>query len=177
MGLIEPIRDDLLSGAAEIALRAITVFQTVMNGKDNEQPTRLRDEITYTARALVEAQPAMAPVFHLSNTVLAAIKHSSSTNQIMRDCQSALDGFERTLCESVSAIADQVFELIPSGELIFAYSFSSTVVSCLLNTRAKGRYFRVACTESRPAHEGRKLPVVWRLEILRSCTLSIARSV
>ena len=41
--------------------------------------------------------------------------------------------------------------------MVFAYSFSSTVVSCLLNAKAKGRYFRVACSESRPSLEGRKL--------------------
>lgn len=153
--LIKPIRDDLLSGAAEIALRAITIFQTVMN--EDLQPAPLKKKLVQTARALIDSQPAMAPVFHLSNTVLLSIEKSQSAEDIRKDCQAALDHFEKTLCDSAAAIADSVFDLIPPGELIFAYSFSSTVVSALLNARSRGRYFRVACTEARPSLEGRKL--------------------
>jgi len=47
--------------------------------------------------------------------------------------------------------------LIPYGELVFAYSFSSTVLSSLLYARSQGKVFRVVCTESRPSMEGRKL--------------------
>lgn len=155
--LITPIRDDLLSGAAEIALRAITIFQTVMNDTDGRTVEQVKERMVQTARALVNAQPAMAPLFHLSNSVLQAIDSARTLEQLQKQCQDALDQTERTLCESANTIADVVFDLIPPGELVFAYSFSSTVVSCLLNARAKGRYFRVACTEARPAMEGRKL--------------------
>ncbi len=155
--VVKPIRDDLMSGAAELALRAITIFQAVLNGPAAASAPALKEKITETARALIDAQPAMAPIFHLSNTVLFAINKSTTVEAIKQDCQAALDKFEKTLCESASAIADEVFDLIPAGELIFAYSFSSTVVSALLNARAKGRYFRVACTEARPSMEGRKL--------------------
>jgi translation initiation factor 2B subunit (eIF-2B alpha/beta/delta family) len=155
--LVKPIRDDLLSGAAELALRAITIFQTVISDTANEGAAAVKEHLVETSRALIAAQPAMAPLFHLSNTVLLAINNSKTVDDIQKDCQAALDKFEKTLCESASAIADEVFELIPPGELIFAYSFSSTVVSCLLNARARGRYFRVACTEARPSLEGRKL--------------------
>ncbi|MGH9553873.1 MAG: translation initiation factor eIF-2B [Terriglobales bacterium] len=155
--LIKPIRDDLLSGAAEIALRAITIFQTVMNDPAVTSTEKLRERLVATARALVDAQPAMAPVFHLSNSVLQGMEGAKTVDEMQHKVQAALDQSEKTLCESAGAIADAVFDLIPPGELVFAYSFSSTVVSCLLNARAKGRYFRVACTEARPAMEGRKL--------------------
>jgi translation initiation factor 2B subunit (eIF-2B alpha/beta/delta family) len=155
--LVQPIKDDLLSGAAEIALRAITVFQTVMKDSANGSVPELKADIVQTARTLVDAQPAMAPLFHLSNTVLQAIDNETTIDGVQAACQQALDECERTLCDSVNAIADLVYDLIPPGELVFAYSFSSTVVTCLLNARAKGRYFRVACTEARPALEGRKL--------------------
>lgn len=155
--VVKPIRDDLMSGAAELALRAITIFQAELNGPAAESTARLKERLTETARALIDAQPAMAPIFHLCNTVLLAVHKSSSVEAIKQDCQAALDKFEKTLCDSAAVIADEVFDLIPPGELIFAYSFSSTVVSALLNARAKGRYFRVACTEARPSMEGRKL--------------------
>jgi len=158
--LIQPIKDDLLSGAAEIALRAITVFQTVCKTTDTTTVASLKADIIETARALVKAQPAMAPLFHLSNMVLQAVEKENSIAGVQAACQKALDECERQLCASAETIADLVYDLVPPGELVFAYSFSSTVVSCLLNARSKGRYFRVACTEARPAMEGRKLATV-----------------
>ncbi len=56
--LVKPIRDDLLSGAAEIALRAIMLFQTVLN-EETSSVQQLKDGITALSRALVQAQPAM----------------------------------------------------------------------------------------------------------------------
>jgi len=155
--LVQPIRDDLLSGAAEIALRAITIFQTVMAEKECEDASVMKERLIKTARALISAQPAMAPLFHLGNSVLTAIKEGSDSAQMQKDVQDALDRTEKQLCESAALIADHVYDFVPPGEMVFAYSFSSTVVSALLSARAKGRYFRVCCTEARSSLEGRKL--------------------
>jgi translation initiation factor 2B subunit (eIF-2B alpha/beta/delta family) len=155
--LVKPITDDLTSGAAEIALRAINIFQDMLQGTEDMAPGAVKERLVATARALVDAQPAMAPLFHLSNTVLIATRNSQTQAQIVSDCADALTNFEKQLCDSAAKIADLVFDLIPPGELVFAYSFSTTVVSALLSARAKGRYFRAVCTESRPAMEGRKL--------------------
>lgn len=154
--LIQPIKDDLLSGAAEIALRAITVFQSVLSG-DQISPEQVKSNLTYTAKSLIDAQPAMAPLFHLGNDVLLAIENAQTVEEIRNRTDSALAKFEKMLCASASTIADIAYDLIDPGELIFAYSFSSTVVSALLNARARGRFFRVVCTEARPSMEGRKL--------------------
>lgn len=158
--LAQPIKDDLLSGAAEIALRAITVFQSALtllpDGKKNDAPL-LKSILTFTASALIEVQPAMATLFHLGNDVLNAIDDASTVKEIEEKTNNTLTRFEQMLCDSVATIAELAYELIEPGELIFAYSFSSTVVSCLLNARARGRFFRVVCTEARPSMEGRKL--------------------
>ncbi len=154
--LIQPIRDDLMSGAAEIALRAITVYQSVLSG-EQKSPEQLKSNLTFTAKTLIDAQPAMAPLFHLGNDILMAIENGQTVEDIQNRCTNALTQFEKTLCASASTIADIAYDLIDPGELIFAYSFSSTVVSALLNARARGRFFRVVCTEARPSMEGRKL--------------------
>lgn len=158
--LAQPIKDDLLSGAAEIALRAITVYQSALSllpdGKKNDAPL-LKSILTFTASALIEVQPAMATLFHLGNDVLNAIEDASTVKEIEERTNNTLTRFEQMLCDSVATIAELAYELIEPGELIFAYSFSSTVVSCLLNARARGRFFRVVCTEARPSMEGRKL--------------------
>lgn len=155
--LVIPIRDDLTSGAAEIALRAINVFQAVMTGSDQLSPEELKQRLVLAARALRDAQPAMAPLFHLGNTVLLAVRDAQTSDEVYTRANEALTGFEKRLCDTAAKIADLVFDLIPHGQLLFAYSFSSTVVSSLLNAKARGRFFRVVCTEARPSMEGRKL--------------------
>jgi translation initiation factor eIF-2B subunit delta len=155
--VIAPIRADLTSGAAELALQGIAAFRVLMSEAENESADYMKQTLVETAQALIKAHPAMAPLFHLGNTVLLATQASKDTKKIIVDADTALDLFETRLCESASKIADHVFELVPPGDLVFAYSFSSTVVSSLLNARARGRYFRVVCTEARPSMEGRKL--------------------
>src|SRR5258707_742107 len=130
--LVVPIRDDLTSGAAEIALRAITIFQTMLQGTDEMSPDMVKQRLIHTARALVKVQPAMAPLFHLSNSVLNAVTEATTVEAIHERCNVALADCERQLCASAAAIADLVYDLIPPGDLVFAYSFSSTVVSSLL---------------------------------------------
>jgi translation initiation factor 2B subunit (eIF-2B alpha/beta/delta family) len=155
--LIQSLRDDLLSGAAEIALRAISIFQIVITQNEGQSVDDLKQQLTEVALALINAQPAMAPLFHLTNSVLFATNEANTVSEIQQHCQNALNRFEQTLCDSAAKIAEITYDLIPPGELIFAYSFSSTVISCLLNARAKGKFFRVVCTEARPSLEGRKL--------------------
>jgi len=155
--LVAPIKEDLLSGAAELALRAIVVFQTILSDKASEKPEQVKALIQQAAKALVSGQPAMAPLFHLCNKVLLSIDNAKTTEELGEKCQKTLDDYEKMLCESAAKIADAAYDLIEPGSLVFAYSFSSTVVSALLNARARGRYFRVACTEARPSMEGRKL--------------------
>jgi translation initiation factor 2B subunit (eIF-2B alpha/beta/delta family) len=157
--MVKPIADDLLSGAAEIALRAITIFQSVLVNQENDLKSLelKKAALSYTALTLIDVQPAMAPLFHLGNDVLIAIEPASSEADLEERCNNALTKFEKMLCASAATIADIAYDLIDPGELIFAYSFSSTVVSCLLNARARGRFFRVVCTEARPSMEGRKL--------------------
>jgi len=155
--LVNPIRNDLLSGAAELALQAINIFQSILSSSDNTQVDSLREDLRFAATELINAQPAMASLFNLANTILTAASKANSVAEIKKECQNALDQFERFLCDSAAKIADIALDLMPPGEMVFAYSFSSTVVSCLLNARARGRYFRVACSESRPSMEGRKL--------------------
>jgi translation initiation factor 2B subunit (eIF-2B alpha/beta/delta family) len=155
--LIAPIRDDLTSGAAELALQAITIFRHLLTDVGSSDVKQVKDMLIETSRQLMKAQPAMAPIFHLANNVLQATKQAKTVSEIQEKADQALEQFEARLCQSASQIADHVFDLIPAGELVFAYSFSSTVVSSLLNARSQRKFFRAVCSESRPAWEGRKL--------------------
>jgi translation initiation factor 2B subunit (eIF-2B alpha/beta/delta family) len=151
------LSNDLTSGAAEIALRAITVFQSASLGTEHLSPAQFQHRLAQIAKLLIDAQPAMSPLFHLANRVLVACEGQSNVPSMQEALRNELSNFETMLCESAAKIADRTKPLIPPGSLIFAYSFSSTVASCLLSARASGKFFRVVCTESRPSFEGRKM--------------------
>ena len=159
-GMISEITNDLLSGAAELALRAVNIFRHSLTdetaGTDRSFPAR-KAELIEIAQKLNHGHPEMAPIFNLSNNVLFAVDRCSTNEELVAVVGQSITDFETRLCNSASLIAESAINLIPFGELVFAYSFSSTVVSALLNARTNLRSFRVICTESRPSMEGRKL--------------------
>lgn len=160
--MIAEVTNDLLSGAAELALRAVNIFRYAISdesGGDRSLPA-IKSNLTMISRKLIKGHPAMAPIFNLCNQILFTAEKSATTEELEAVVGKALDEFETRLCNSASKIAETAVQLIPYGELVFAYSFSSTVISALLNARSNLRSFRVICTESRPSMEGRKLASV-----------------
>lgn len=155
--MVSEIANDLTSGAAELALRAINIYRSILTAEADCDPSVVRENLTAVARKLIRSQPAMAPLFNLGNEVLFAADRAKSCAELNKLVDESLTSFETLLCESASQIADTAYDLIQPGALVFAYSFSSTVVSTLLNARSRKKFFRAICTESRPSMEGRKL--------------------
>jgi translation initiation factor eIF-2B subunit delta len=156
--LVAPIRDDLTSGAAELALRGIAAYRSLLSEIPlDEKPEEIEQLLIKASKALVKAHPAMAPLFHLANSILIDTRGAKTAPELTKRADQTLTSFESRLCSSASQIADHVYPLIPAGELVFAYSFSTTVVSSLLHARSQRKFFRAVCTEARPSQEGRKL--------------------
>ncbi|MBX9688646.1 MAG: hypothetical protein K2X27_18200 [Candidatus Obscuribacterales bacterium] len=158
--MLADIAEDLSSGAAELGLRAINIYRHILT-TDKRGLSAVKDELAAVSIKLINGQPAMAPLVNLANAILQSADKAASLEELESAGLEAADRFESRLCDSASRIAERVSKLVPSGEWVFAYSFSSTVVSSLLNARAERsphtKLFRVVCTESRPSLEGRKL--------------------
>lgn len=155
--MVSAIGEDLTSGAAELALRAINIYRALLESPGEKSPAQLRSQLAEVSEMLIQAQPAMAPLFNLANEILHASDGAESSEELASSCLKASDQFETRLCESAAKIAETTSKLVPWGQTVFAYSFSSTVVSSLLNAKSQQKPFRVVCTESRPSLEGRKL--------------------
>lgn len=156
--MVSDIAEDLTSGAAELALRAISIYRHIVS-TDLQSKTlpEIKSEMVDVSRQLIKAQPAMAPLFNLANEMLFATDDAKTLDELAASTIKAADQFENRLCNSAASIAEATSKLVPWGETVFAYSFSSTVVSSLLNAKSQQKPFRVVCTESRPSLEGRKL--------------------
>jgi translation initiation factor 2B subunit (eIF-2B alpha/beta/delta family) len=145
---LEAVARDRRSGAAELALRATDALLAWTR----RRPRPTEAELLDAARALLRAQPAMAPLLRLANEVAFAIG--------ARDPQAAmrrrLGRFRAILRQGPRRIAQHLRARLSrlDDPIVVTYSFSSTVVASLQAARKSLR--GVWCSESRPGVEGRR---------------------
>ena len=123
--LVKPIREDLLSGAAELALRAITILQGILTANEATTAEELKSQLTDTVQALIDAQPAMTSIFISATPCCCRLAMQKPSPTSRPTARQTLDKFEPPPPDSAAAIAEHAYSLIPPGELVFAYSFSS----------------------------------------------------
>ncbi len=143
---LDALARDRRSGAAELALRAVTSLQSWLR----RHPKPTEQELLDIARALLRAQPSMAPLLRLANEVARAVDAKNPADSLV----TAIAEFARVLRIAPGRIAQNFVKALPRRPgWIFTHSYSSTVVRAL--TRAKSRIRIVYCSESRPGYEGR----------------------
>lgn len=143
---LDAIARDRLSGAAELALGAVTALQWWLRRRRNPREEELLD----IAGTLLRAQPSMAPLLRLANEVALAIDAKNPAAALAASAA----GFGRVLATSTDKIANSFLRALPRGRHWFmTYSYSSTVVKALI--RARSRIRIVYCSEGRPGYEGR----------------------
>lgn len=145
---LDAIAADRSSGAAELALSASVALQQWTR----RLPRIGRDELLAVARALLTAQPAMAPLLRLANELALAAEERVPSRYLAP----ALKRFSPTLRTGPPRIARHFRSALRGGDkrIITTYSYSSTVLQAILAARA--RIWQVICSEGRPGLEGRK---------------------
>jgi len=153
---IETIRDDKLSGAQSITNRAASMVEKHLR---SVMPTfvDVKRELLDLGPALINAQPAMAPLFNLFNTLLHKLDACRDRPEIPSILREQVRELSRAMDDHNRAIAEQVNSTIPDGAAVFTHSDSSTLRAALQHSHRTGKQFSVFCTESRPACEGRRL--------------------
>jgi translation initiation factor 2B subunit (eIF-2B alpha/beta/delta family) len=137
---VEAIRKNRTSGAAELAVLAAETLILL-----SERPGFSPLSLGQAARALIAAQPTMAPIFNLANRVL--FHRPEEVAEACRD-------FLRRLETARRAVAALAAARLQDGMTVLTHSYSSTVLDALLLARMAGRRFQVVSTESRPLCEG-----------------------
>lgn len=132
---LNEIRKDRASGAARLAVRAATLLVEYADAAPGDIP-----EI---ANALIEAQPAMAPIYNLARRALVS-------PDVKTACTEFLDSMEH----SAASVAEIAATLIEDGMMVMTHSFSSTVLASFREAHQSSKDFTVICPESRPVCEG-----------------------
>ena len=156
---IDAIRRDSRSGAVELANRAALLL---IEYCDTYRAEAFERELTSLCRALIGAQPSMAPLLNLCNAVLRAAEHPGivypeGRPQPATPPQAASNAalrFYAFLAHHPRRIANEMLPYIHSGALLLTHSSSATVLAALLRAHEAGKRFGVVCTESRPLYEG-----------------------
>jgi translation initiation factor eIF-2B subunit delta len=146
------IRADTRAGATALAARAGVALREL--AADAEAARRLDAALLARAvRALVRAQPAMAPLCRLGSAVLDAAGESPTAAAVA----GAVAAYEARAAAAAAATATRGAALVPDGGEVLTLSASSLVERALRAAHADGLRFRVICLESRPGREGAAL--------------------
>jgi translation initiation factor eIF-2B subunit delta len=137
------IKEDTSSGAAEIAEQAAKLLLDALEQGQGE-------EIKALGKALIDAQPAMAPIVNLVNNVFYAIQSIEDPRTIREKGRAAVQGFLDSLLTGPEKIKGHALSLLKGKRRIMTHSYSSTVLQVLGHSQG----IEVICPESRPLAEG-----------------------
>lgn len=151
--LVAPLRDDVVSGASELARGAADVLRRAVE-TELTPGTDVRALVADVGRRILDAQPAMAPLVALVAEALRAATGAPAPEEARDAVRKAAEGFTAGMEARAPALAARAAELLPREGDVLTLSSSSTVLRALLHDR-EARQGRVVVLESRPAGEGR----------------------
>jgi translation initiation factor eIF-2B subunit delta len=141
--VLQEIKTDTRSGAAELAAKGARLLLVALKQGS-------ADDIRALSQALLDAQPAMAPMVNLVNHLFHAIASLQDPQQIWMEGKMAIQGFLDGLIAAPDKIKGHALPLLQEKGVVMTHSYSSTVLQVL--EHAQG--IEVICPESRPLAEG-----------------------
>ena len=170
---VETIRNDNTSGSQTITRHAATLAvervaqacgEKAVARRGAADPGEVAALLLELGNVLIEAHPAMAPLYSLFSTLLECAGDEAAGGAVTSGNDDALGRVRRAAAAFVDrmeahnrAIGRHFRAVVDPGAAIFTHSASSTVRAALLSCRDAGRRFAVHCTESRPVDEGSAL--------------------
>lgn len=152
--LVRSIRDDLSSGALELASRAADGLLRLIPGAGEGAPALTPERLARLALDLAAAQPSMAPLTSLAHCVLFELESGDLVGGGLGDVRAAVTGLRRRLAKAPERMAAHASGLL-RGARVLTLSASGSVAAALSREPALVR--EVVCLEGRPNLEGRSL--------------------
>lgn len=154
--LVGPLRDDVLSGAADIARVAANIVRRAAQEIPAENVAELRRELADVGAAILDAQPVMAPLVTLVGAVLGAVEEASDVEGGREAARRTAERFRTDLGRRAARVAARAAALLPEQGPVLTLSASSTVRQALL-ANPNLEALPVMILEGRPMQEGRLL--------------------
>lgn len=151
---IREIRNDNRSGASEITEKAAECIIAFVDNFGGRTRQDFMKELSRVGWEIIRAQPAMAPLFNLINSVLLKADGAEDLETCKVAAKEKSRDFIKTLQKGWEAMADFAAGIVREGLTILVHSYSATLFRILLALHDQRREFSVVCTESRPLLEG-----------------------
>lgn len=150
---IKSIKSDNTSGSLDLTKKAAETFIELIENLEKNKKISKRP-IKSTGYHLVNAQPAMASIFNLSNRILLLLDDLTEEKIIAEEVKKHCKQFIKQLNLTQQKISKNVLNLIKNHSTIATISYSNTVFNAIKYAKKSGKKFTVICPESRPMKEG-----------------------
>ena len=157
---LEDIRKDNVSGASEISRKAASAFVLFAAESHSKSANEFFGGLLALGADLVLAQPHMASIFNLVNSILYSVQQSLDSgmpDELAELTRQKAEEFVAGSLSAVQLIAERGETLIQDGSQVLTFSASGSILAILKKAKEKGKSFRVVVCESRPMLEGRLL--------------------
>jgi len=153
----ERIKKLQVQGARNVAIAAVQAMQTSVKQSKAKTKTQFLAELKETQKILSatrETEPLMRNAMHYL-IVQAQNANTQKVAKLSQTVDLAASQFLADLAASRERIAEIGAKRIHDGTVVFTHCHSSTVTHLLAKAKAEGKNFKVICTETRPAFQGR----------------------
>jgi ribose 1,5-bisphosphate isomerase len=153
----DKIRRIEVQGARNVAIAAIQAFQTLAEHTEAQTKPQLLKELQH-AQGIFASARETEPLMRNAMRYIINQTQNNQTEQmdsLRKTVITSAEGFLKDLTASSQRAAEIGAKRIGDGSVVFTHCHSSTVTKMLAKAKADAVDFRVICTETRPAYQGR----------------------
>jgi eIF-2B alpha/beta/delta-like uncharacterized protein len=158
--LTDEIRNDKTQGASQLARQAMAVLKVAAEHSQANSVEHFLKELKGVGKGLMEARPAMAPIFNIVNRYLVALSLVSpgqGVGYLKGLAVSKADELARVSLQAIAEITSCGLGLIAEGDKIMTHSYSSTVMAVLGEALAEGKRIEAIATRSGVGRTGQRI--------------------
>lgn len=153
----EKIRKLQVQGARNVAIAAVKALQTLAEQTKAKNKSMFLNELK-EAQAVFFASRETEPLMRNAIRWIITQAQAAKTEKVEALSQNVISSASQFL-KDLEASREQTAEIgakrIRDGSVVFTHCHSSTVTRLLAKAKADGKNFKVICTETRPAFQGR----------------------
>lgn len=153
----ERIRKLEVQGARNVAIAAIKALQSLAEMTKSTTRKEFISELYIAREKLFSSRETEPLMRNAVRWIITQVEDSDERNvtELVNLVCSTSQKFQKNLTESKERIAQIGARRIRDGSTVFTHCHSSTVTYMLAKALETGKKFKVVCTETRPAFQGR----------------------
>ena len=158
--VVQEIGADNVSGASELSRKAASSFVLFASENPADSGEEYFLGLLKLGADLILAQPHMASIFNMVNSILYSVEQVLSTLSVGELAEFTREKAEEFIGNSLNAIqliAENGEGLIAEDSKVMTFSASGSILAILKKAKEVGKDFKVVVCESRPMLEGRLL--------------------